>query len=367
MDADRTKVGMGPGLDRVVGSRERQFWLLQVMGWGAYFAAAYIGALAYEKPSSYLLLLVGAAVMGFFLSIGLRYLYRGVWQRSPWVVVSVGLVACYLLAIVWAVGKNLIYWKLYKPDYVPDSLMSYFHGTMTSTYVFICWSGLYIGIKYYQLLQDQRQQTLKANALAHEAQLKMLRYQLNPHFLFNTLNAISTLILDRDNETANRAVTRLSDFLRYTLHNDPLKKVSLDQELQSLNLYLEIEKVRFQERLEVEMDIGDKASKALVPSLITQPIIENAIKYAVAPREEGGHISISAHVVQGRLVLELADDGPGLNGDETEQDRQREGRGVGLRNTRERLRQMYDEAYSLELTRAQPSGLRVIIGIPFET
>lgn len=354
---------MARGLDRVVGHRERQFWLLQVMGWGAYFAAAYIGALAYEKPSSYLMLLAGAAVMGFLLSIGLRYLYRRIWQGSPWMVVSVGLLACYVLGLVWSVGKNLIYWKLYKLDYVPDSLMVYFHGTMTSTYVLICWSGLYIGIKYYQLLQDQRQQTLRANALAHEAQLKMLRYQLNPHFLFNTLNAISTLILDRDNETANRAVTRLSDFLRYTLHNDPLKKISLEQELKSLSLYLEIEKVRFQDRLGVELDIGEKAAKALVPSLITQPIIENAIKYSVAPREEGGHIRITAHVIQGRLVMELEDDGPGLNGDEGK----KEGRGVGLRNTRERLQQMYGDEYSFELTRAQPTGLRVIIAIPYET
>jgi len=355
--------GLARGLDRLAGTRERQFWLLQVMGWGAYFAAAYVGALAYEKPSSYLLLLVGGAVMGFVLSIGLRYVYRAIWTRPPWVIVTVGLAACYGLGLVWSIGKNLIYWKLYKLDYVPDSPMAYLHGTLTSTYVFICWTGLYIGIKYYQMLQDQRQQTLKANALAHEAQLKMLRYQLNPHFLFNTLNAISTLILDHDNDTANRAVTRLSDFLRYTLHNDPLKKISLEQELRSLNLYLDIEKVRFQERLDLELDIGEKAARALVPSLITQPIIENAIKYAIAPREEGGRIRVSAHVVQDRLVMELEDDGPGLNGEQATP----EGRGVGLRNTRERLHQMYGDGYSLELTRAQPAGLRVIIGIPYET
>jgi two-component sensor histidine kinase len=354
--------GIARGLDQLAGNHERQFWLLQVMGWGAYFAAAYIGALAFEKPSSYLLLLVGGAVMGFVLSIGLRYACRAIWTRPPWLIVVVGLAACYGLGLLWSIGKNLIYWKLYKPDYVPDGPMAYLHGTLTGTYVFVCWAGLYIGIKYYQMLQDQRQQTLKANALAHEAQLKMLRYQLNPHFLFNTLNAISTLVLDHDNETANRAVTRLSDFLRYTLHNDPLKKVSLEQELSSLNLYLDIEKVRFQDRLDVQLDIGKQAARALVPSLITQPIIENAIKYAIAPREKGGRIRVSAHVIQGRLVMELEDDGPGLNGEQATP----EGRGVGLRNTRERLHQMYGDTYSLELTRAQPTGLRVIIGIPYE-
>jgi len=107
----------------------------------------------------------------------------------------------------------------------------------------------------------------------------------------------------------------------------------------------------------------DKARNALVPTLITQPIIENSIKYAVAPREEGGSIAISAHVVRGRLVVELDDDGPGLNGEQ----KPRDGHGVGLRNTGERLRQMYGSAFSLELTRAQDGGLRVIIGIPYQT
>jgi hypothetical protein len=363
MSASDADDHIGGRLERLAGSRERQFWLLQVMGWSAYFAAAYIGALAFEKPSSYVGLLAAVAAIGFLLSLSLRYAYRAIWHRPAHVIVIAGLGLCYILGLIWAVSKNVMYWELYKAGYVADSWLAYFHGALTGTYVFVCWSGLYVGIKYYQMLQVQRRQTLKANALAHEAQLKMLRYQLNPHFLFNTLNAISTLILDNENRTANLAVTRLSDFLRYTLHNDPLKKVTLDQELSSLNLYLDIEKVRFQERLNIELDIGEEARRALVPTLITQPIIENAIKYAIAPRESGGRIGISAHVVQGRLVMELEDDGPGLNGEE---ERPAEGRGVGLRNTGERLHQMYGDQYSLELTRAQPSGLRVIIAIPYE-
>jgi LytS/YehU family sensor histidine kinase len=190
-----------------------------------------------------------------------------------------------------------------------------------------------------------------------------LRYQLNPHFLFNTLNAISTLILDRDNETANLSVTRLSDFLRYSLDNDPMKRVTLRQELEALDLYLEIEKVRFGERLTVQREIESRALDSLVPSLILQPLIENAVKYAVTPREEGGTIRISAKVHQGALMIAVADDGPGLGNGISKH----KSSGVGLKNTRERLRQLYGEGQALTLAPNDPHGLVITINIPFET
>ena len=140
----------------------------------------------------------------------------------------------------------------------------------------------------------------------------MLRYQLNPHFLFNTLNAISTLILDNRNTVANSAVTGLSEFLRYTLDQDPMKKVTVAQEVDALNLYLEIEKLRFGNRLTIEFAIDANASMMLMPSLLLQPLIENAIKYAVSPREQGGKIRIGGHVTGGMLQLEVSDDGPGM-------------------------------------------------------
>ena len=358
--------GVTRRLGRVLGTRDRQFWFLQLFGWSAYFAATYVGSITYEKPSAYVNVIAIAAISGFILATPLRYIYRRLWSRPPAAILATALLSSYLLGLAWAIVKSLAYWNVFKPGYIPDSIFSYLHGTVAGAYVFLCWSGLYFGIKYYKTLQEQKQKTLRAHAMAHEAKLKMLRYQLNPHFLFNTLNAISTLILDKENETANLAITRLSDFLRYTLHSDPMQKISLDQELESLKLYLEIEKVRFRERLKVDFDIDDKARSALVPGLITQPIIENAIKYAVAHREEGGCIRVSAQVVQQRLVIELSDDGPGLNGDGGGRKATGSG-GVGLRNTRERLLQLYGDQCTFELTRARPTGLRVIIGLPYET
>ena len=137
------------------------------------------------------------------------------------------------------------------------------------------------------MLQREKQNALKASTMAHQAHLKMLRYQLNPHFLFNTLNAISTLILMKENDTAEAMVSRLSDFLRYSLDNDPIKKVPLGQEIKALRLYLEIEKVRFGERLEVTWDIEDDCEDAMVPSMILQPIVENAINQAMGEVTSG--------------------------------------------------------------------------------
>ena len=156
-----------------------------------------------------------------------------------------------MTALVWRVFINTALDRYMEAWLHKRAVVRDLHGyALPSTYLLLLWSGLYFGIKHFETLQQQREAALKASALAQEAQVKMLRYQLNPHFLFNTLNAISTLILDGQAKVANLAVTRLSDFLRYTLDKDPMKRVSLRQEIDALNLYLGIEKLRFGDRLQ---------------------------------------------------------------------------------------------------------------------
>ena len=215
-----------------------------------------------------------------------------------------------------------------------------------------------------RLLQEERERGLKVAAMAHEAQLKMLRYQLNPHFLFNTLNAISTLILDKETELANTMVTRLSHFLRYSLDNDPMQKVNLSEEIDALELYLDIEKVRFADRLKLKIDLDGESHRALIPSLLLQPLVENSIKYAIANSIDGGTISIAAKVFAGDLLIELSDDGPGIDFTSGELPR---ANGVGLANTQERLRELYGSQQSFRLGNADPQGLAIHIRIPFET
>ena len=158
----------------------------------------------------------------------------------------------------------------------------------------LSWSALYFIIKYYQLLQAEKEKSLRSEALASEAQLLMLRYQLNPHFLFNTLNAISTLVLSKATGPANEMLTKLSQFLRYSLDHSPLDRVSLAQELKTCQLYLDIERVRFGDRLKTDIKVTDEAGQGLVPSMLLQPVIENSIKHGISKQELGGIISIHA-------------------------------------------------------------------------
>jgi signal transduction histidine kinase len=354
-------------LERLMRNREASFWSLQAFGWTAYFIAQYVAALFYpeklgpDKLAGYLYVLVVAAITGFGLSSLLRYAYRRIRDRPPGEVALISIAIMYPVALVWRVFINGAYVVFMGEHEMFSGAARIFAGALISSYLLMSWTALYFGIYFYESVQRERMATLRAVALAQEAQVKMLRYQLNPHFLFNTLNAISTLILDRDNDTANLAVTRLSAFLRHTLDQDPMKKVTLGQELEALDLYLGIEKLRFGSRLRLARDVDAAALGALVPSLLLQPLVENALKYAIAPSETGGTLHVGARLIGSRLLLHVADDGPGLSDPATFT----AGRGVGLRNTRERLAVLYGDRSRFEGVNTSP-GLRTDIEIPAE-
>jgi len=354
-------------LDLLLKNRSALFWTLQVGGWLGYLVSQYLGTLLYEHKSEnlagYLTVIVIAAASGFLLSLELRYIYRRLWISSPRMIIVGALISCYLFALVWRVIINSAYltYTMDSMEWDMKSPLEFFSNALASTYLLLCWTGLYFGFKYYESLQEQREATLRAASLAQEAQLKMLRYQLNPHFLFNTLNAISTLILDSENRTANQAVMRLSEFLRYTLDQDPMKKVTLQQEIEAMNLYLTTEHLRFGDRLRLEFAIEERALEALVPSLLLQPLIENSIKYAVSPSEKGGTVRVEGRARGSMLELVVADDGPGIQGGAAPG----AGRGVGLRNTRERLAVLYEDRHRFATLDNKP-GLRIELGLPLE-
>ncbi len=356
----------GP-VDRLLKNRAALFWTLHIGGWLAYGLSQYLGTLLYEHKYEEMVgygnVITLAAVSGFLLSLQLRYIYHRLWTRSPRVLIAGALLCCYLFALVWRVIVNSSYLQFTSESmtWVMKSPLEFFGNTMSATYLLLCWTGLYFGFRYYESLQQQREATLRAATLAQEAQLKMLRYQLNPHFLFNTLNAISTLILDSENRTANQAVMRLSEFLRYTLDQDPMKKVTLRQEIEAMNLYLTTEKLRFGDRLKLEFAVEERALEALVPSLLLQPLIENAVKYAISPSEVGGTIRVEGRARGSMLELVVADDGPGLNTGAAPG----AGRGVGLRNTRERLSVLYLDNHRFAALDNKP-GLRIELGLPLE-
>jgi LytS/YehU family sensor histidine kinase len=350
-------------VDLLRGNRNLLFWGLHTLGWGAYGLAQFVGSAVYGKEPGYVQVIAIAAVTGFLLSAPLRWLYRWFWELGPRAMIVGSPVACWVVALTWRAIINTAYVRIVKPEWAmehPSQPLEIFVGTLSAAALLLCWTGLYYGVRFYERLQLEREATLRQSALAQEAQLKMLRYQLNPHFLFNTLNAISTLVLDGQNRTANLAVSRLSEFLRYTLDQDPMKKVTLRQELDALNLYLGIEKLRFGDRLRLEFDVDERAESALVPSLLLQPLVENAMKYAIAPREQGGSVTVIAGLEGRQLRLAVVDDGPGLPPAAAGN-----GRGVGLRNTRDRLKVLYGGAHSVAVADASP-GLMVEMRLPLE-
>lgn len=215
---------------------------------------------------------------------------------------------------------------------------------------------------YHFETMAQARAVSRAQALAYDAQLKMLHYQINPHFLFNTLNAISTLVLERRNEQAENMLLRLAGFLRYSLDRQPTELAALSAELEAQRKYLEIEQTRFDDKLKVTFEIEPGLESARLPSLILQPILENAIKYAITPRAEGGAVLVSARRDGDVLRIAVEDDGPGLSA--AEHPRRR--RGVGLRNARERLELIYGERAGLAASNRAPNGCRVDIWLPLE-
>ncbi len=235
------------------------------------------------------------------------------------------------------------------------------------------WSGLYFGINYYLMLSEQTRRMEGIAAQASSAQLEMLRYQLNPHFLFNTLNSISTLVLLKQTERANAMLSRLSSFLRYSLVGEREGLATVAQETEALKLYLDIERTRFEERLRTTFEIAPEAMAGRLPSLILQPVIENAVKYAVTPSEDGADIDVDIRVLDRaggpRLIITVADTGPGIDfaALQGEAPVTTSGTGVGLPNIRDRLAQAYGNDHRFELEPNDPRGLIVLIDIPYQT
>ncbi|MFC3095548.1 sensor histidine kinase [Alteromonas sediminis] len=344
-------------------SNERLFWGLHTLGWLGLAIIYYIGSFLNDPRPIFLFIVLLNSLAGWVLTVPLRYVFQHSRQYSLVKMALTILAATYAVSLLWAVARNFHYWEIYKHGFRPEELIYYFHGTINAFVIIGCWAVLYFGIKNYQMLQKEKQNALTATTMAHQAHLKMLRYQLNPHFLFNTLNAISTLVLMKENKTAEKMVSRLSDFLRYSLDNDPIKKVPLGEEIKALRLYLEIEKVRFDDRLNVQWDVSEKCEQALVPSLLLQPIIENAIKHAISKMTGGGAIEISAKIFGHDLLLDVADNGPGAKIKNGQLKREN---GVGLVNIRERLHSLYNRNFAFTIEHNQPQGVRVRIRIPYE-
>jgi len=217
---------------------------------------------------------------------------------------------------------------------------------------------------YHRQYREREAQTTELTARLAQAQLQALRMQLNPHFLFNTLNAVSSLML-KDVNLANRMIARLGELLRLTLEIGDHQEVPLQQELDFLRRYIEIEQIRFGDLLKVKMDVEPATLGATVPNLILQPLVENAIHHAIEPQATGGQIELRCVRSNGSLWLQVSDTGQGLNSPKTDEASKPAREHIGLNNTRQRLQKLYGDRQSFELVENPSGGVTANIFIPF--
>jgi sensor histidine kinase YesM len=351
-------------------SKNRAFWNLQLAGWGAAFLLRAVIAFANGQPFALLALALISIVTGFSISLLLSVIYRVLIRQRPlitWGMTAVVLAAAVILNTsidAWVQG---VYYGAARETTFAQRVISL---SFIPLALLVGWSALYYAINFFLTVEEQADRLERLEAQATAAQLAMLRYQLNPHFLFNTLNSISTLVLLKQTEPANAMLTRLSGFLRHTLIAEPGSQVSLAQEIETLQLYLDIERMRFEERLRTRFEIEDAAKEAQLPAMLLQPLVENAIKYAVSTQEEGAQIALTARVIGDRLRLTVEDTGPGA--DDSPRDPAAPsvpGRpvstGVGLANIRNRLAQAYGDKHLFETRSEAGGGFTVLIEIPF--
>jgi two-component system LytT family sensor kinase len=360
---------------RVLGDDNALFWSLQLFGWTGISLLTYLSlSVPYDQYElAYLAHNISQSVVGLVLSIPLRPIFRTVWNWAflPRMVVVLG--AAILVALAWAALRLTLFMLMTgERGLWPD-----FGGWLfPSMFVFFTWAALYHGIKYYQMLQREREALLRIESLqrqeafklaqveadARNAQLALLRYQLNPHFLFNTLNSVNALVSKGDAGKATKMINKLSEFFRHSLRAEPETEVTVAEEVATTELYLDIEKTRFADRLTVEIRIAESAKSRLVPSMILQPLVENALKHAIGVSENGGQIRILASEADsGALQVRVEDSGP--EGSDLQADQRPPGASVGLDNTRARLHAFYGDCGRLKIEKADIGGYSVLVEV----
>jgi len=342
--------------------KNRAFWMLQSAGWAGYFVLRLFGGLANAMGLLFIVPTALSTATGYSLTLLMAAIFRRLIRAAPLWTWSLSILVLVLASGIFSMIEVWAHATFYRPGTQPAGIE--FLGAILLDFVLLlAWSALYYGINYYLLLEEQSDRLARLENQAASAQLEMLRYQLNPHFLFNTLNSISTLVLLKQTDRANAMLSRQASFLRYTIVGDQESQNTIEQEVEALKLYLEIEKMRFEDRLRSSFDVAPAVAQARIPALLLQPIVENAIKYAVTPQEEGADINIDAVLTGDKVTITVSDTGPGLN----EAVSGPTSTGVGLANTRDRLAQAYGPDHRFELKSNATGGVDVTIEIPFQT
>jgi two-component system LytT family sensor kinase len=334
------------------------FWQLQMMGWLCLYVLVLVACIPdlFQKPG----VLRDSTVSVGFMFLGSFVLHpvcRSLLRRSPsWLAfelrISVWSLVVGTVSAIVAELTVLAFRRMDWPDLAGNSVQF--------AVVLFLWCSLYFSIKQWQQSTQERERLLRAETEAREARLSALRYQLNPHFLFNSLNAVSTLVLDGNAPAATRMLAQIGELLRTSLDNEVMPEVTLSQEMAFTRRYLAIEQTRLGERLQLDLAIPSETLDALVPSMLLQPLVENAVRHGVVPLVQGGRITIASALRTDRLEIVI-----GNSGTRNRERQNQNGNGIGLRNTVERLKALYGDDHHFTLQWPEAGGCQVIIDLPF--
>jgi two-component system, LytTR family, sensor kinase len=359
-------------------SKATLFNLLQLGGWTGAYAVCALAAEEKEGLSPTLLNTLIWAICGCAVTLGIHRVYRRLRRlhRSYLTFAAVALTASVLLAPLWyfleqislrAAHSAILHFDSLRPVFAADAartlrdpLLFNFYLWPFYSIILFTWASLYFGVNAILELESERAKVVNALKLADTARLRALQSNLNPHFLFNALNGIATLVRERDSVTAAAMIDALSTFLRSTLQRLDTPELRVAEEIELIEQYLRVQRYRFGARLHAVVEAKREALDALIPTLILQPLVENAVRYGVLPRDAGGSLWVSVRKELGFLVVSVEDDGPGLDGGAVS------AFGMGLQNSSDRLNALYGAAASLTIGgRAEGTGCAVVIRLPF--
>ena len=343
------------------------FWTLQGIGWGTYGVLWYLASLPIYDGIDASVYVGGVRVLyyvglGAGVTLALRPLYRRLWGRggSLATLLTISLACSLLGSAVWLALFEGLKWPLdsapFSGAYGAGSLWYFARPVLSNTIVLLAWSALYFGIKDQRHLLAQQERTLRAETLAREAQIQMLRYQLNPHFLFNTLNTLVSLI-GEDDRRAKQFVHELAEFLRYSLLDTDTHTVSLHEEIEVIHSFLAIEKLRFEDDLQVEFDVDPATESMQIPPFLVQSLVENAVKHGRATSPIPLRVRLST--IQAESTLRIRVENTGRLAPASA----RNGHGgIGLKNAQERLQRLYPDRHRFTL-RAEDGWVRAEVVI----
>jgi len=355
------------------------FWVAQIGGWVAYASALFLTFLPSMEPGRRLAVLANKelrAIVGIVLSLGLLQLYRRV-VPEPEVngrVVAIALIASVVTGIAgYFVHAAIMVGVGLQPSFAIFLDVTAPRSILEFVFAFLVWSAAYFGVLIWRRSQEREREAIEARRLAQEAQLQMLAYQLNPHFLFNALTSIRAMI-DEDRGRARHMVTELAAFLRHALVERALHTTTLAAELEALRGYLAIEQIRFEERLAIETQVDRAAESCAIPAFLIHPLLENAIKHGTRDRGEGPlRVRLAATVMGDMLRVEVWNTGslgrgaspdarPELGLTESSPNGSG-GTGIGVRNVRERLARLFPGRHRFELT-DERGWVRALVEMP---